>query len=52
MLFRNEIETWLLLRLEYYVVRLRQGKWLDRETSGRLLKWIDASLTRPKEILY
>jgi hypothetical protein len=46
--FRDKIKTYLLLRLEYCVVRLRQGKSLGREASGRLLKWIDASLTRKK----
>jgi hypothetical protein len=46
--FKDKIKTYLLLRLEDYVVRLRQGKWLGREASGRLLQWIDASLKRKR----
>jgi hypothetical protein len=48
MQFIEKVETYLLLRLERYVVELRRGKWLGRETSSRVLKWIDERLTRQR----
>jgi hypothetical protein len=47
--FKNKAETYLLLHLERCVLELRHGKWLDRKTSSRILKWIDAGLRRQSE---
>ncbi len=37
----GKIETYLLLRLERSILELRQQQLIDRETSARILKWID-----------
>lgn len=47
----GKIETYLLLRLERSILELRQQQLIDRETSARILKWIDAKLGRQCRLL-
>ena len=47
----GKIEIYLLLRLERFILELRQQQWIDRETSGSILKWIDAKLARQCRLL-
>ncbi len=42
----GKVEIYLLLRVERSILELRQQQWVDRETSGRILKWIDVKLAR------
>ena len=44
MQLNDKIETYLLLCLERYILELRQQQWIGRETSRRVLKWVDAKL--------
>ena len=41
MQFKDKIETYLLLCLERSILELRQQNWMSRDTSRRILKWID-----------
>ena len=44
MQLNDKIETCLLLCLERCILELRQQQWIGRETSRRVLKWVDAKL--------
>jgi hypothetical protein len=50
MRFKDKIETYLLFRLERSILELRQQHWVGRETSSRVLKWIDERLSRRREL--
>ena len=44
MQLNDKIETYLLLCLERCILELHQQQWIGRETSRRVLKWVDAKL--------
>ena len=47
---KDKIETYLLLRLEHFILELRQQQWVGRQTSSRILKWVDERLSRRREL--
>jgi hypothetical protein len=50
MRFGDVIKTRFLLWLEYRVLALRQRSRLSRETSRRILKWIDEKLAARRSL--